>query len=1266
MGYAMGNGEEWVDPAVMYTSQNARTMKLSMGQAAPKKPTLASGTKAKGKVKEVSWADELDHLYNPDWGVRSDIPTTVEQKRDPRHDSVGPRDFLTVNLESAVDDPPPAFGLEEHLKRAQEGRARAHALAQARSETIRPPYIDLFDSMQRLGCTGPFSKQFCRDRDRQDKQNLQQYREVEKHIESLYLWSGPLLGDGPKAYEKFGMCGLDWRETFDFLKAPSVGGRPTVPVSRMVPGGRMSRILVNDLLLQYSVPEADFLGNYSGGSVGVLGELGIQPISHTLSTRAKRIITDRTRLNGCFFFDYRGDVIPEGHQFDRMKPALDFGRKRQIMPLNNERNWQWLLGNFFTLPPSKAQRSGLQRVPSHIQLPAPLAPKQTGQNPVALVSYRPRQDLLHDIGNLVISVPLNQGRFECAWERFSAIRAKERRGPPDVGPGHYNQAKWYLLNCPIHRMRWIKSAVENIYKPRAPPVSGENKSGEGGAAEGAITQREAINFSRLLWLDICEELSTDVAEYPPEAEEVRASRIARNRASAILRNDKHCQEVKKKDPLDSLDKRNVIGEAVEKVLKGYGVEERSPWDKLATGWVINELLDDPDMAEICGEEEQRLEKDVELGRWVPGKETADQEADVLGRESSTSPLGGEGETYLVIQGCTLAGKSLYGTYAWSLFEDQSETKNSNQSCNLSSSNLEVRPAPVGFDSRYHDLMKVGITDDDPVPLSINQAKYQIKPVNCYASTPWADLGGVRELFTISEDSGGNQNEQKYIVVLALVTEPIKDPHGTAPKSTHPVEQRLEAEQGWSTKEEIVKPSVPAVEMPLAERQQTMSSEEERAYHHGLNLQHLQRQKQLLGGAKTVEPVPGGGRGNHINEKIVKPGVQPVRMSSTGQQQRMSTMSSEEERAYHEQLSYQHLQWQMQLAGGTQADKFNFPQSAAHLHCQNFGGVIPDPPPPVRIRYQNAPDFIPNPPPPSPEPTHVPTQLLALLGSGQYKVVAVYPSNKNCAYCSRVLDQTSGRVPVRCCRTERSGGLTSSMSQPSLKGGQFVHAKDVNALSDGCRCNEPKNFHELEMCFGHCGFCSEDCKERLDQEEQQLGSVWAKMNGFFEMQQEAKANRAIAERAAAWRGYEDNDSDNGSVRARREGTALTESTEVGSNHSSMDPRMKVEPQLCLNWPGGWTERGSLKRKRDREEREADVMREDKRSKMSNVKLGSTLGSVEYKVSEVFGGGWEGKLKKEGWNVPWFRSGEVKESVYNGVVGGRPGLIERLYGSAVAKW
>jgi len=623
----MGNGEEWVDPAAMYTSRNTETMKQesvgveSVGPATPKKPMLASGTKGKGNMKEVSWADELEHRYSPEPGpqtpkttLTSDIPTTVERRRHPRYVSIDPRNLLTVDSESALDDPPPVIGLEEHIKRAQE--ARVHTPGSGAS---RPPYIDLFDSMQRLEDAGPFSKQLYRDRDKQDKHNLQHYREVEKHIESLYLWSGPLLGD--ERHEKFGMCGLDWRETLDFLKAPSVGGRPTVPVFRMVPGGKMSRILVNDLLLQYSVPEADFLGNYSGGSVAVLGELGIQPISHTLSSGAKRITVDRTRLNGCFFFDYRGDVIPEGHQFDRMKPALDFGRKRQIMSLNNERNWQWLLGNFFTLPTSK------------------LAPAQTDRNMITLTSYRPRHDLLHGIGNLVISVPLNQGRFECAWERLSSIMAKERRGPPGAGPGHYNQAKWYLLNCPIHRMRWIKSAVNNIYKPRAPPGSGENKSSEDGTAEETITQREAINFSRLLWLDVCEELSADVAEYPHEPEEERSARIARNRALAILRNDKHCQEVKSEGPLDSLQKRNhAIDEAIESILREYEIKERSSWDKLATGWVTDDLLDDPDVAKVCEQERKRLEKDVELGQWMQMEEgTADKEKNMQGKKSSMSP-----------------------------------------------------------------------------------------------------------------------------------------------------------------------------------------------------------------------------------------------------------------------------------------------------------------------------------------------------------------------------------------------------------------------------------------------------------------------------------------------------------------------------------------------------------------------------------------------------------------------------------------------------
>ncbi|KAF8453929.1 hypothetical protein BGX38DRAFT_1174690, partial [Terfezia claveryi] len=1071
VGFTMENGEE-LDLAALDTWQNASTESVCPETA--KEPTSASGTKAKGNMNEVSAEPDPQ---TPKTTLNSDIPTTVERRREPRYASIDPRNLLSVNPESALD----------HLKRIQ--ATRMQTPAQAGSGASRPPNINLFDSMQRLD-TGPFSKHFYRDRDKQDKRNLQHYREIEKQIESLYLWSGSLLGDEHRRHEKFGMCGLDWRETLDFLKAPSVGGRPTVPVSRMVPGGRMSRILVNDLLLQNSVPEADFLGNYCGGS----------PISLTLSSGGKRITVDRTRLNGCFFFDYRGDVIPVGHQFDRMKPALDFGRKRQIMPLNNERNWQWLLGNFFTLPPSKTQRSGLQSVPSHVQLPVSLAPTQTNHGPIVLTSYRPRQDLLHDIGNLVISVPLNQGRFECAWERLCSIRAKERRGPPG----------WYLLNCPIHRMRWIKSTAKNIYKPRVPPGPGENKrSGDGTTdTDETITQREAINFSRMLWLDICEELK-----------EARKARVARNR-------------VRNEGPLDSLQKRNhAIDEAIEKSLG----KKRSSWDKLATGWATND-------------ERKRLEKDVELGRWVvpTEEETTDKEKNVQGKKSCTSPSDGE-------------GKTLYGTYAWSLFEDQSEAKNSNQSCNLSFSNLEVRPE-----------VPVGITNDEPVPLSINQAGYRIRPVNCYASTPWTNLGGVRELFTTHEDNEnlryGNKEEQEYIVVLALVTDAINGVQaGDTPKSTHHAESKVG--QGRPTMPTNGKRAQPSASS--ARTQRTMSSEEER-------------------GTRGVESTPKREQGKPMNGKIFRPSTPLAGMSSTSQQRSMPTIPSKEERAYHEKLSQQH-QRQMQLAGGTQADTFNLPQSATHPYRQSFQGFIPDPPPP--IWRQNLPDFIPDPPPPigvpppPPQPTDVPSELSNLLGSGQYKVVAVYPSNKSCAYCNRVLDLTRQRAPIRCCRTERSGGLASSMSQPSLKGGQFVHTKDTNTHRDGCRCSEPKDFHGLEMCFGHCVFCSDDCQERLDEEEQQLGSVWAKMNGFFETQQEAKANRAILRR------YRDNDSDNYSVRAKKEGPPL---------------RISI-----LNWPGGWTEKSSLKRKRDKEEREADVAKEDMRSKMSNVKLGSALGSVDYK-------------------------------------------------------
>src|SRR5205807_2294530 len=99
--------------------------------------------------------------------------------------------------------------------------------------------------------------------------------------------------------------------------------------------------------------------------------------------------------------------------------------------------------------------------------------------------------------------------------------------------------------------------------------------------------------------------------------------------SAILRNDKHCEEVKNEGSLDPLQKRNhAVDEAIENVLREYEIKERSSWDKLATGWVTNDLLDDPDVAEVCEQERKMLGKDLGLGRWVPTEEeTADKEKD---------------------------------------------------------------------------------------------------------------------------------------------------------------------------------------------------------------------------------------------------------------------------------------------------------------------------------------------------------------------------------------------------------------------------------------------------------------------------------------------------------------------------------------------------------------------------------------------------------------------------------------------------------------
>ncbi|KAF8453825.1 hypothetical protein BGX38DRAFT_1175739 [Terfezia claveryi] len=80
VGFTMENGEE-LDLDALDTWPNASTE--SVCPATAKEPTSASGTKAKGNMNEVSWADDLEYLYStepdpqtPKTTLKSDIPTT--------------------------------------------------------------------------------------------------------------------------------------------------------------------------------------------------------------------------------------------------------------------------------------------------------------------------------------------------------------------------------------------------------------------------------------------------------------------------------------------------------------------------------------------------------------------------------------------------------------------------------------------------------------------------------------------------------------------------------------------------------------------------------------------------------------------------------------------------------------------------------------------------------------------------------------------------------------------------------------------------------------------------------------------------------------------------------------------------------------------------------------------------------------------------------------------------------------------------------------
>lgn len=109
-----------------------------------------------------------------------------------------------------------------------------------------------------------------------------------------------------------------------------------------------------------------------------------------------------------------------------------------------------------------------------------------------------------------------------------------------------------------------------------------------------------------------------------------------------------------------------------------------------------------------------------------------------------------------------------------------------------------------------------------------------------------------------------------------------------------------------------------------------------------------------------------------------------------------------------------------------------------------------------------------------------------------------------------------------------------------------------------------------------------------------------------------------------------------------------------------PQKKDTPNMCLNWPGGWTERGVLTKKREMEERMVEIEREQKRSKRIGVEVGTPLKRIEYHASTHRGvPGWKGTIK-DGLPLPWSRGSWGTESIWAGAVGGMNGVNERLWG------
>lgn len=971
--YAMGNGEAWVD---MLSSGSLEDLN---GYRKPKEGKAPSTSNAKmrelhnlkqhprakrSKIKETETGAGLKQSIPK-------IPDTAQRRREPRVKWIDPRDL--VKCKSFGQEPSPVFQRPQVLDKSLEQRENRQPIEPL--ITIPGRNLKSLEHHQ-----DPF---YLIHRQKNMKQHAKVSNEKTKHIADTYMWSGPIEGNGTQTRKKFGMCGLNWMDILNFLKAPTVGGKPAIAVTRITPGGSTSKVIIDDLMLQLSVPEADFLGNYKGGTIGVLGELGIQPVTYNTDygNHLGRLLVDRTCLNGIFLFDYRGEDMKDENKASYESATRD-------MYLDSSSKWKWFLETFFTsdTQPGRKEPQTIggrkNNTSPHVQIshsvyfhepsiPAVVVDKREQEHMLkfsdsqysdllkpVLPRYIPRPGLPPSIGSLLIVVPLNGGRIMCEMNRLNEIHEQETINSLNTPPKDQWRGMWLLLDAPITNMKWIQSAARNIYKLRSPT----QQSFE----DERLTQSVAVDFSRKLWLDICEGMQLGWGKFP-ETEEVRTARIMKNRQGGQSRKEKQELSETEKALNNQHHKYSITESTIENELKEHGYRRCSEWDKLATGWMTEKFLDEPTVAKLVEAKRKRMAMENEWEKEEVKNDNVQARIDNKDEE----------ETYLVISGCTLAKEFFYNKFASILASEQH--------IGLSSSNLHDSSYPGG-QQRANGAV-VNISCEEPIPAEVIHGKHWMSMQrNNWLPTSWQDHGGVRDLLGNGHNLDTKTVSQTYVVVLALITNS---------EGKHPSEEKLQAQ--------------PDSQTPSYKRQPE-------------NQRPVDRRPDIVS--------------QGIPEKNGGP------------------------RQYELGLTTQHFE-----LGSTLPTTSSF-QLEQHIH----------PTSPLE---------------PKSKLTDVPHTLASLLGSNEYKVVAVYPQKKCCAYCSCVINTKENYDVVRCGKSDRS-------LPTSGKGIDFVHHTDEQALREGCSCNEAKGFHKANGCLSHCQYCNERCKDKQCEEEMEMELVWSRMVDHFRL------------------------------------------------------------------------------------------------------------------------------------------------------------------------